>query len=412
MDVFYPPFACADIDWDQEIARIMERRDLLASQGIQDDGTLRGEVEQKVEFARCTLGEQHPIVATLYGILGYLAFSSNELTRALECHQVAREIWNANRMASYPSIYSLILISIAKGDVLPAMGYALELCDELDLATEGEALDPWLSACQDVLSAAVEHELWLLGVYLGEFIREKVRCQAVLDKNLLARAHYLTARCQNALAWTQDALARLRLALECLQDSANPDGALMSEVLSQKAKLLLNMCKPLEAQAILQHAVKIDRDQYGEEEATLKSAFYHLGEIHAFLGETGEAERIYEHIVDTARKKGDLRQEYIVLNTLGVMHAEQNAFPKAESFFNQAMEAVTRVHGEGDPLLTVVLENLSKLYYNQNRLQLADAAIARALSLCEENQDLEPKRSHLLMIQQVIRERADSAQCS
>ena len=410
MDVFYPPFACADIDWDQEIAQILAKRDRLASQGMADDGTLRGEVEQRIEFARASLGEMHPIVATLYGILGYLAFSSGELPRALECHQLAREIWNANRLTAYPSIYSLILISIAKGDILPAMGYALELCDELSLATAGQTLDPWLAACQDVLSAAMENKLWLLGVYLGEFIREKVNPEAVLDKNLLARAHYLAARCLNALSWNQDALPRLRLSLQYLQESANPDGALMSEVLAQEAKLLLDMCRPLEAQAILKHAVKIAEDHFGEEQATLKSAFYHLGEIHAFLGDTGEAERIYERIVNTARKHGDLQQEYIVLNTLGVLHAEQNAYPKAESFFHEAMEALTRVHGEADPLLTVVLENLSKLYFNQNRLHLADEAIARAITLCDLNPDLEPKRPHLLMIQQVIRERSDQAQ--
>ncbi|PSB59944.1 hypothetical protein C7B61_18320, partial [filamentous cyanobacterium CCP1] len=202
----------------------------------------------------------------------------------------------------------------------------------------------------------------------------------------------------------------------------------VSDLLDKTARYLRERGQYAEAKPLLQAALNIRRQLFGEAHPDIATSLNNLASLHKDQRQYSEAELLYrqsleirllllgEENLDTATSWNDLaivlkaRDQYKEaellhskaletrrkllgndhldvaesLNNLGVLHIAQGRYEEAKSLFENALSCRKKLLGERHPRTISSLNNLAAFYRNQKQYEQAEAIYSQVVTLSHE----------------------------
>jgi tetratricopeptide (TPR) repeat protein len=136
-----------------------------------------------------------------------------------------------------------------------------------------------------------------------------------------------------------------------------------------------------EAEILVQRSLRLAISQLGPRHQDVAKVYNNLAALQAGRGDRIAARLNYEKAlelsVDDDVKAG-------ILGNLGAICFEQNDFPQALEYLKESISRAESKLGPTHPILSVPLYNLGRTYMSTQNLQLAEAALLRALEISEK----------------------------
>ena len=136
------------------------------------------------------------------------------------------------------------------------------------------------------------------------------------------------------------------------------------------------------AELLFKKAVNIRKSVLGEDHPEYANSLSDLGSLYRKIKDYKKAEPCFLQLADYFAKKGGTQSlDYALqLNYLGIIYAAMDSAKKAESFYQTSI-AIIRNNNTDENLFESVLYNLSNLYFQQNKYELAEPLFIELVSL-------------------------------
>src|SRR5271163_1151689 len=196
--------------------------------------------------------------------------------------------------------------------------------------------------------------------------------------NDLARAH-------QQLGHYADSAKMFQQVFDTLQKNipANDQRLIQAENNLADADLKLNRTD--EAERHYKHTLGVMTGLLGPDNPALVEIITRLGTVYMFMGQThyAAAEAQFKHALDIADKSGqqDSAQEAVTLNNIFKIYEDEDRFAEAEDVLKRALKINETVRGANHPEVAFNIGNLAHLYERLGRYAESEALYRRAIGV-------------------------------
>jgi tetratricopeptide (TPR) repeat protein len=205
-----------------------------------------------------------------------------------------------------------------------------------------------------------------------------------LQKDLLAQASANTQATPNT---KPDPDLKVRTALD--RAAARIQGKFDKQPLVEAAvrQTIANTYRDLglynEAQQQIERALKLRRQEQGEEQPEILSAMTDLAGIYELQGKIPQAQALYERVLEVRRRVlGEENPATLSsMNYVAVMYEKQGQYPQAEVLQRKALEILSRVAGEENYDTISAMVDLALVYVRQGKFAEAEALDVKGVEI-------------------------------
>lgn len=153
-----------------------------------------------------------------------------------------------------------------------------------------------------------------------------------------------------------------------------------------------------DATKLLESAVA-EAKQFGDNDVRLANTLSSLGLVYVDQGKASTAEPLFRRALDIFEKRGDKGEIAFALGNLGYVYFLQDKYTEAEPPLKRAVEMTEAAAGKEHIFVARQLENLGRLYYATGQLPQAAALFERSLRITERayKSDNNPKHKRILL---------------
>ena len=196
--------------------------------------------------------------------------------------------------------------------------------------------------------------------------------QAGAELNLWISYHY-----EGVDAYEAGAFDDAETLLERAHDELDDDGRL-AFTLDAMGKSFIALGRYEEAENILEEALELKADYFGEESRTVPATLNALGDLHYVADGHENAEAMYREALDMHDRDPYNVEACRSLNGLALLHAARDENVEAESLLQRAIK-YHQLGGRRDhPYTATALTNLAILYLRLERYDEAEPLLGRA----------------------------------
>jgi non-specific serine/threonine protein kinase/serine/threonine-protein kinase len=160
---------------------------------------------------------------------------------------------------------------------------------------------------------------------------------------------------------------------------------IQARLMNSMGKVYRNLGLHEQAEQMLQQALTLRRDAYGEEHLEVAQSLHNLAVLYRARGRFAEAESLL--VPALASKERSLGANHLdlagTLTELAVIYRRQGRFDEAEPLFQRAVIIRERALGPDHPELARTLNSLANLYAVQGKFPEAEQLYRRALTIRE-----------------------------
>jgi tetratricopeptide (TPR) repeat protein len=172
-------------------------------------------------------------------------------------------------------------------------------------------------------------------------------------------------------------------------EALGPQGAfLLGYVLDGLGELLLDEGRLKEAEPLLRKSAETCRQNQGPAHLCTLTATRHLGVLLNIRGDTAEAEKLFQNVLDILSQNPTLPAEFragCMANLAGV-YMKEGRYEPAGQLLQQAMDLSNRI-GTSGPALADIYVDLGELYRLEHNSSRAEPLLKKALHIYEDAND-------------------------
>lgn len=237
---------------------------------------------------------------------------------------------------------------------------------------------------EEALVASLTRLRGLLKSQAADWIMLDIRNSPTEEEQLILAGSINNAALYYAEAGrTEEAEGLYAEALTQLERALGPDHETVADCAGGLGGLYYAQRRYREAEAVYRRALTIYEYTLGRDDAKVAVTLNHLACVCGALGNYTEAKWMYERAL-TILEKGPARAgEHIpaVLNNLALLQMTQKEYVAAEATLKKAVAHVEAIHGQDEPGLVMILQNMAVLYDRTGSVLLAFRCRQRAASL-------------------------------
>lgn len=164
------------------------------------------------------------------------------------------------------------------------------------------------------------------------------------------------------------------------------DSVSFAILLNNLARIYLNRGRYAESIPLLKQALKIRKEQLGENHPSYAISLNNLGLLYSQMGRYAETEPLYKQALKIYKEQlEENHPEYVTsLNNLGLLYSKMGRYAEAELLFKQALKIIKEQLGENHPDYAISLNNLALVYKRMGRYAEAEPFYMQALKINKE----------------------------
>lgn len=203
-------------------------------------------------------------------------------------------------------------------------------------------------------------------------------------------------QCNNQLPQAEAALTRALTTQECLFGTDHPSVATTAVFL---ADLYCASGNHMNAEALYKRALDLRLKEFGPVSLEVSSAYECLGSYYEVVFRLPEAEQMYKNAISIKEELFGTRHPDLGLPTrlLASIYERTGQYKKAEYYYVAALEAMQDTKLQD--IIATTYQSLGDIYFVQDKLQEARAALERSLALKEKLKG----KNHIVLVETLDR---------
>jgi signal transduction histidine kinase len=231
------------------------------------------------------------------------------------------------------------------------------------------------------------NEMGLVYYRLGKFAEATRQFNTAIDLAALNRDFEQVARCWNNLGIVQNRLGNYQQALECYQTSIrireanglSPEAATYTSI----GNLYNNLGDYEVSLQYYREALPLLQEQGNR--IAYAVTLYNIGTVHEAQQLNDSAMIYYRKALDVGHQLGARQINAAVVEAMGNVRKTEEKYEEAEWYYNEVLNILDSIGGDQSQQ-TVVLLNLAKLRFSQNKWSEAEDFAMSALAIAGENE--------------------------
>jgi CHAT domain-containing protein/Tfp pilus assembly protein PilF len=185
------------------------------------------------------------------------------------------------------------------------------------------------------------------------------------------------------LGRSSDAEGAWRRAIKIIEDTSGAEAVLLTPMLNNFAKLLIEQNRLEEATKLAERSLAIREQKLGPEHPAIITALETLIALNNKMGAKRNNDELYKRIISLHEKQtGPLSPAIVREATVyGNSLEDQGRYEEAEPYYRRALSIQEQVLGPNHPNLSESLQDISGLLDNQGRFEEANSFAERALKI-------------------------------
>jgi tetratricopeptide (TPR) repeat protein len=214
-----------------------------------------------------------------------------------------------------------------------------------------------------------------------QFLESQVESIPLSDEKIILRSKLMSFFSETA-RWDE---AELQGKIALSEAESLKIDHIVSITYHNYALVLMNLNRINEAETIINKAIQIDKNNFGENHPETAADLINLSQLYISTNRLDEAESLLIRALSINEEYfGEENENVLVsINNLAQLYLHTKKFVAAEPLINRALKISDQIYGTEHPNYATLLNNLAKLYFDTKRLSEAEFTLRRALNIDE-----------------------------
>jgi tetratricopeptide (TPR) repeat protein len=170
---------------------------------------------------------------------------------------------------------------------------------------------------------------------------------------------------------------------EKIEKELSDQPEVQARLMNTMGEVYMNLALYEQALPLLENALIIRRQLFGDKHPDVALSLSNLGEVHHDKGDYSKAEELYREALAIDRKiYGDEHTDVATsLSNLGVLHHDKGNYSKAEELYREALAIWRKIYGDEHPRVATSLSNLGVLHHDKGNYSKAEELYREALAI-------------------------------